>query len=103
MKKIIFLAAIIAFTGLTSVKASDMKSTIVAIQQDSTTKTQIRVDALPEPVKTTLKSDKYKDLIATTAYLVTAADKTQWYLVDVSNKEGRFASLKIGKDGVVVE
>jgi hypothetical protein len=103
MKKIILSAAFLAFAGLTTVKASEVKSPAITVQQDSTTKTQVKVDALPEAVKTTLKSDKYKAFTPTTAYLVTAADKTEWYQVDVSNKEGQAASLKIGKDGVVVE
>jgi hypothetical protein len=103
MKKIILSAAFLAFAGLTTVKASEVKSAVVTIQQDSTTKTPVKVDELPDAVKTTLKSDKYKDWTASTAYLVTTSDKKEWYQVDVSNKEGQAASLKIGKDGVVVE
>jgi hypothetical protein len=103
MKKIILSAAFLAFAGLTTVKASEVKSAIITIQQDSTTKTPVKVDELPDAVKTTLKSDKYKDWTANTAYLVTTSDKKEWYQVDVSNKEGQAASLKIGKDGVVVE
>lgn len=103
MKKIILSAAFLAFAGLTTVKANEVKTPVIAIQQDSTTKTPVKVDELPEAVKTTLKSDKYKDWTPTTAYLVTTADKKEWYQVDVSNKEGQAASLNIGKDGVVVE
>lgn len=103
MKKIILSAAFLAFAGLTTVKASEVKSAVITIQQDSTTKTPVKVEELPDAVKTTLKSDKYKDWTANTAYLVTTSDKKEWYQVDVSNKEGQAASLKIGKDGVVVE
>jgi hypothetical protein len=103
MKKIILSAAFLAFAGLTTVKANEVKSPAIAVQQDSTTKTPVKVEELPDAVKTTLKSDKYKTWTPTTAYLVTAANKTEWYQVDVSNKEGQAASLKIGKDGVVVE
>jgi hypothetical protein len=103
MRKIILSAAFLAFAGLTTVKANEVKSPVISIQQDSTTKTPVKVDALPDAVKTTLKSDKYKDFTPTTAFLVTAANKTEWYQVDVANKQGQAASLKIGKDGVVVE
>lgn len=103
MKKIILSAAFLAFAGLTTVKANEVKSPVITLQQDSTTKTQVKVDELPDAVKTTLKSDKYKDFTPSAAYLVTGADKTEWYQVDVSNKEGQAASLKVGKDGVVVE
>ena len=103
MKKLILSAAFLAFAGFTTVKAAEVKSAVITIQQDSTTKTPVKVEELPDAVKTTLKSDKYKDWTANTAYLVTTSDKKEWYQVDVSNKEGQAASLKIGKDGVVVE
>jgi hypothetical protein len=103
MKKIILSAAFLAFAGLTTVKANEAKSPIITVQQDSTTKTPVKVEELPEAVKTTLKSDKYKAFTPSTAFLVTAANKSEWYQVDVANKEGQAASLKIGKDGVVIE
>ncbi|MDB5019695.1 MAG: hypothetical protein JWQ28_822 [Pedobacter sp.] len=103
MKRIFLSAAFLAFAGLTTVKANTVKLTTVSIQQDSTTKTPVKVDALPEAVKTALKSDKYKTYTPSSAYLVTAANKDEWYEVEISNKEGQTASLKIAKDGVVVE
>lgn len=103
MKKIILSAAFLAFAGLTTVKANEVRTPIITIQQDSTTKTPVKVEALPDPVKTTLKSDKYKGFTPSAAFLVVAANKTEWYEVAVANKEGQSGSLKIGKDGVVVE
>jgi hypothetical protein len=94
MRKIILSAAFLAFAGLTTVKANEVKSPVISIQQDSTTKTPVKLDALPDAVKTTLKSDKYKDFTPSTAFLVTAANKTEWYQVDVANKQGQAASLK---------
>jgi hypothetical protein len=103
MKKIILSAAFLAFAGLTTVKANEVKSPVITLQQDSTTKTQVKVDELPDAVKTTLKSDTYKEYTPSTAYLVVGADKKEWYQVDMSNKEGQTGSLKVGKDGTVVE
>jgi hypothetical protein len=102
MKKMILSAAFLAIAGLTTVKASEVKSPVIAIQQDSTTKVPVKPEELPDAVKTTLQSDKYKEFTPSAAYLVTAADKSEWYLVELA-KEGQTASLKIGKDGVVVE
>jgi hypothetical protein len=103
LRKIFLSAAFLAFAGLTTVKANEVKSIGISIQQDSTTKTQVKIDALPEAVKAALKSDKYKTYTPSSAYLITAANKNEWYEVEISNKEGQTASLKIAKDGVVVE
>jgi hypothetical protein len=103
MKKIILSAAFLAFAGLTTVKANEVKAPVIAIQQDSTTKTPVKIEALPDAVKTTLKSDKYKTWTPTIAFLVVDAKKAEWYQVDVKNAAGQATSLKIGKDGVVAE
>lgn len=103
MKKIILSAAFLAFAGLTTVKANDSKVAVAAtIQQDSVTKTPVEVKDLPEAVKTTLSADKYKEWIPTATFLVTKADKSEYYQIDVKKQE-ETASLKIGKDGVVIE
>jgi len=101
MNKFILSAAFLAFAGLATVKANDVQTPVkLTVQQDSTVKTPVKLEELPEPVKTTLASDKYKDWAPTAAFLVTAADKTEWYQVDVKKGE-ETASLNIGKDGVV--
>ena len=103
MKKLILSAAFLTFAGLATVNANEIqKPIIVTVQQDSTVKTPVKPEELPDAVKTTLASDKYKEWIPTAAFLVTAKDKTEWYQVDVKKGE-ETASLKIGKDGVVVE
>lgn len=103
MKKIILSAAFLAFAGLTAVKANDIKAPIVVTAlQDSVTKTPVEVKDLPDAVKTTLASDKYKEWIPTASFLVTKADKSEYYQIDVKKQE-ETASLKIGKDGVIIE
>lgn len=103
MKKIILSAAILAFTGLTTVKASNVKNPItITVQQDSVTKTPVEVKDLPDAVKTTLASDKYKEWTPTAAFLVTKADKSEYYQVDVKKQE-ETASLKLSKEGAVIE
>jgi len=102
MKKIILSAAFLAFAGVASVQASEVNAPAMITVQDSTTKTPVKLEELPDPVKATLQSDKYKEWVPTTAFLVTAADKSEWYQIDVKKGE-ETASLKVGKDGVVIE
>jgi hypothetical protein len=102
MKKIILSAAILAVAGLTSVKASEIKSPVVVAVQDSTTKTPVELKDLPEAVTKTLQSDPVKAWTPTAAFLVTNADKTTYYQVDVK-KEQETGSLKIDKDGKIIQ
>jgi hypothetical protein len=103
MKKIILSAAFLAVAGLASVQASEIKNPIeVAVYQDSTTKTPVELKDLPEPVKESLKADAVKEWTPTAAFLVTNADKTEYYLINVKKGE-ETGSLKIDKDGKVVQ
>nr|WP_121273409.1 hypothetical protein [Pedobacter schmidteae] len=103
MKKIILSAAILAVAGLTSVKASEIKSPIkIAVYQDSTTKTPVELKDLPEPVKKTLQADTVKDWTPTAAFLITNTDKSEYYLINVK-KGDETGSLRIDKDGKVVQ
>jgi len=103
MKKIILSAAILAVAGLTSVKASEIKNPVmISVHQDSTTKTPVELKDLPEPVQKTLQSDAVKEWTPTAAFLVTNADKSTYYQVDVK-KETETGSLKIDKDGKVIQ
>ncbi|WP_316811696.1 hypothetical protein [Pedobacter heparinus] len=103
MKKIILSAAFLAVAGLTSVKASEIKNPItVAVYQDSTTKAPVELKDLPEAVQKTLQADTVKDWTPTAAFLVTNADKTEYYLINVKKGE-ETGSLKIDKEGKVVQ
>jgi hypothetical protein len=103
MKKIILSAAFLAVAGLTSVKASEIKNPIkFAVYQDSTTKTPVELKDLPEPVQLVLKSDEAKELTPVAAFLVTNADKTQYYQIDVK-KGDETGSIKVDKDGKIVQ
>lgn len=103
MKNFILSAAILAFAGISTVKANEIKTPVaIIIQQDSTAKVPVKLEDLPEAVKTTLKADAYREWTPTTAFLITNADKTSYYQVDVKKgTEGAF--LKVGKDGAVIQ
>ena len=103
MKNFILSAAILAFAGVSTVKANEIKTPIaITVQQDSSSKVPVKVEALPEAVKTTLKADAYKGWEPTTAFLITNADKTAFYQVNVKNGE-KLAFLKVTKEGTVIQ
>ncbi|QDW26891.1 hypothetical protein [Pedobacter sp. KBS0701] len=103
MKKII-LAATLAFVGFTAVQASEVntiKNAAIVAVQDSAVKTPIKLEELPEPITTALKSDTYKGWTATEAFTVKEGTK-EYYLVNVK-KEAETGSLKFDKDGKPVQ
>ncbi|WP_158798329.1 hypothetical protein [Pedobacter sp. L105] len=103
MKNFILSAAILAFAGVSTVKANEIRTPIaIVIQQDSSAKVPVKLEALPAPVQTTLKADAYKEWTPTTAFLITEADKTAYYQVNVK-KGQEVAFLKVGKDGTVLQ
>lgn len=103
MKTFILSAAILAFAGVSTVKANEIKTPMtITVQQDSSSKVPVKLEELPAPVKTTLKADTYKDWTPTTAFLVTNADKTTFYQVNVKNGE-KVAYLNVSKEGTVMQ
>jgi len=103
MRNFILSAAILAFAGVSTVKANEVKSPItINIQQDSAAKVPVKLEELPAPVQTTLKADAYKEWTPTTAFLITGVDKTAYYQVNVK-KGTEAAFLKVGKDGTVLQ
>ncbi len=102
MKKLILSAAFFAFAGLTAANASIAKNNIEIVSvQDTLVKTPIKLEELPEAIKTTLKSEPYNLWTPTAAFSVKDGDKS-YYQVDVK-KEDEVASLKFNADGKPVE
>ena len=104
MKKLILSAAFLAFAGFSAVQASEvntMKNVAIVAVQDSAVKTPVKLEELPEPVTTALKSDTYKGWTATEAFSV--KDGTKEYFVINVKKEAETGSIKIDKDGKPVE
>jgi len=128
MRNFILSAAVIAIAGVSTVKANEIKTPVVVtvqqdsaafkldstmstikldstantVKQDSAAKVPVKLEALPEPVKNTLKADAYKEWTPTTAFLITNADKSTYYQVDVK-KGDKVAFLKVGADGAVIQ
>jgi len=102
MKKLILSATFLAFAGFSAVNASEVKtvSTIVTVQ-DSVIKTPIKLEELPDAIKTVLKTDPYKLWTPTAAFSVKDGTK-EYFQVDVK-KEEEVGSLKLDKEGKPVE
>ncbi|MFC3561676.1 hypothetical protein [Pedobacter jamesrossensis] len=104
MKKFILSATFLAFAGFSAVQASevkDLKTTAIVAVQDSVVKTPVKLEELPEPVTTALKSDAYKGWTATEAWAAKEGTK-EYYIINVK-KEAETGSLKIDKDGKPVQ
>jgi hypothetical protein len=104
MKKFILSATFLALAGLTAANASevkDFKTTAIVAVQDSAVKTPVKLEELPEPVTTALKSDAYKGWTPTEAWSVKEGTK-EYYLINVK-KEAETGSVKIDKDGKPVQ
>ncbi|WP_443945538.1 hypothetical protein ACJVDH_00070 [Pedobacter sp. AW1-32] len=104
MKKLILSAAFFAIAGITAANASEVKTlnnTAIVAVQDSAVKTPVKLEELPEPVTTALKSDAYKGWTPTEAWAVKEGTK-EYYLINVK-KEAETGSVKIDKDGKPVQ
>ncbi|MFC5283328.1 hypothetical protein [Pedobacter alpinus] len=106
MKKYILSAAIVALTSVAFVNANELNSnkinTAIVTVQDSTTSTPVKLEELPEPVKTTLLSDAYKAWTPTEAFWVKEEGGKEYYQINVTKEEEK-ASLKIKADGTPSE
>ena len=103
MKNLILTAAVLAFAGISGVKAAEVKMPAdIQVQQDSTIKVPVKPEELPAAVTAALKADAYKEWTPGAAFLVTNTDKTQFYQIDMK-KGTESAFIKINKDGVVVQ
>ncbi len=88
MRNLILGATMLAFTGISTVKANETgTSAIVITQQDSTTKTPVKIEALPDAVKATLSSDKYKEWTPVAAFLIKDSNKAEYYQIDAKKAE----------------
>ncbi|HEX7366860.1 MAG TPA: hypothetical protein VF273_07185 [Pelobium sp.] len=103
MKKFILSAAIIALSAVAFAQTNDPTSTKVPAQtsatamQDSSATTPVKLEELPDAVKTTLASDAYKAWTPTEAFLVKENGK-EYYQINVTKEEEK-GSVKINADG----
>lgn len=101
MKKFILSAAVVfALAGATTLKAETNNDQVAV--QDSIQRTPVKLEELPEAVKTTLQTEPVKSWTATEAWLVKEANGNEYYQINVK-KEEKEGSIKVGKDGKIIE
>ncbi len=102
MKKYILSAAIVALTTVAFAQDSIPSSTEAPAETTMTTtqdssSTPVKLEDLPEAVKTTLTSDTYKAWTPTEAFLV-KENGNEYYQINVIKEEEK-GSVKINADG----
>lgn len=103
MKNFILSAAILAFAGVSTVKANVISpATSIITQADNFAKVPVKLEELPDSVKATLKADAYKDWTPTGAFIITDTDKSTFYQIDVK-KGSEVAYLQLSKEGKSVQ
>jgi hypothetical protein len=103
MKKLILSAFGFMLLSVAAVQANPVlkASTITQVQQDQN-KAEVKPDSLPEPVKTTLQGEAFVGWEIDKAYLVTKADDTQYFEINLKKGE-ETASVNLDKEGKKVD
>ncbi|HEY1025928.1 MAG TPA: hypothetical protein VGE26_12230 [Sphingobacteriaceae bacterium] len=95
-------AAILALAVTTTVQAEPLNDVTITTSQDSVSRTPVKLEELPEPVKAALQSEPLKEWTPTAAFLVKEADGREYYQINIK-KEEEEGSVKIDKDGKPVK
>lgn len=104
MKKRIVSAVALTLISFASVQADNsLTATGVSIMQlMAQEKVTVKPDSLPEGVKKTIQGEAFEGWKVISAFLVTNADKSQYYELNVKKGE-ESARVKLDKDGKNVE
>ena len=99
MKKFILSAAIAVLSTVAFAQNNEApaQQATQATAQDSSSRTKVKLEELPDAVKATLASDAYKAWTATEAFLVKENGK-EFYQINVIKEEEK-GSVKINADG----
>lgn len=98
MKKLILSAAILAFAGFSTVGAYAHNPIITINYSIEDTKTPVKLEALPEAVKSVLTGEEFKEWTPTEAFLVKTDKGAEYYQISVKNGE-KSGTLSVDKDG----
>ncbi len=105
MKKLIVSALALTLISFASVQASALVTTRNVVKEIhilSQEKVSVKPDSLPEGIKKTIKGEAFSGWKVVSAFLVTNADKTQYYELNVKNGD-ETARVKLDKEGRNVE
>jgi len=86
MKKIMLSAAMLAFAGMATVNASPLQTSVyVSHVQDE--RTPVKIEDLPDEVKTTLSGEEYAGWAPTEAFLVSPAEGDKYYEISLNKDD----------------
>ncbi|WP_221391671.1 hypothetical protein [Dyadobacter sp. NIV53] len=101
MKKLIVSAMALTLISFASVQANTPLNTnkeILSLVSNTQEKVAVKPEELPDGIKKTIRGEEFTGWKVTSAFLITAPDKTQYYELNVKNgKES--ARVKLDKDG----
>lgn len=101
MKKLGALVIAIGMSTVMSVNANPLNQSY-SVESASQEKVAVKPEDFPEPVKTTLAGDAFAGWTASSAFLVTKQDNSQYY--EITLKKGtETATINLDKDGKKVE
>lgn len=105
MKKLIVSALALSLISFASVQATTLSKAnkvVSGVRIFNQEKVSIKPDSLPEGIKKTIKGEAFAGWKVVSAFLVTNADKTQYYELNVKNGD-ETARVKLDKEGRNVE
>lgn len=99
MKKLMLSMAFLAIAGTVTVYANNTQDVAIVKFQDE--KKPVKVEELPDAVKSTLAGDEYKEWMAEEAFHVKPATGSEHYEIKLKKGE-ESKTVKLDKDGKVV-
>ncbi len=96
MKKIALSLMFVAFAGVLTVSANHKQAVAQVQVQDE--RKPVKVEELPDAVKTTLATDEFKEWKADKAYWVKPASGSEFYEIELK-KGDEAKTVKLDKDG----
>jgi len=101
MKKLIVSAMALTLISFASVQADNTLKTNISgssIVSNLQEKVAVKPEDLPDGIKKTIRGEEFTGWKVTSAFLITAPDKTQYYELNVKNGS-ESARVKLDKDG----
>jgi len=100
MKKIMLSLMVLALAGVVTVNANSNQQGVAIVQQQDE-KVPVKVEELPDAVKTALAADDYKEWMPEKAFHVKPATGNEYFEVELKKGE-ETKTVKLDKDGKVV-
>lgn len=101
MKKLIVSAMALTLISFASVQANNalkINTAATSVVSNFQEKVEVKPEDLPDGIKKTIRGEEFTGWKITSAFLITAPDKTQYYELNVKNGS-ESARVKLDKNG----